>query len=98
MTRLSAALALVVVFCSLQPASAILTTPRPVDRTALRTAAKEAPPRESDGEFVLTEGSEVLVDGRPVAYKDVPTGASVVRIEVAGDRRTILRIEFRTRK
>jgi hypothetical protein len=58
--------------------------------------AKKAPAEPA--EYVLDRDAEVVVDGKRCAYKDVPADARVVRVEVAEDRRTVLRIEFRTAK
>jgi hypothetical protein len=49
-------------------------------------------------EYTVSDQTEVKLDGRPCAYKDVPRGASILRIELAADRKTILRIHFRSRK
>jgi hypothetical protein len=49
-------------------------------------------------EYTVTDQTEVILDGRPCRYKDVPPGASILRIELAPDEKTILRIHFRTRK
>jgi hypothetical protein len=49
-------------------------------------------------EFVLTNETEILLNGKPCKYEAVPKHASIVRMEVAEDRRTVLKIHFRTRK
>src|SRR5262249_19695939 len=61
----------------------------------LSPSARERLPRE---EFKFTEQTEVTLDGRPCRYKDVPAGASILLIELAPDRTTILRIHVRARK
>ena len=63
-------------------------TLEPADR-----AASSKPP-----ELTVTDGTEVLVDGRDCEMAKVPATATVVRVEVGPDRKTILRIEFRTTK
>ena len=50
------------------------------------------------GELSLTTETEVLLDGRGCEYKNVPATAVVVRMELAPDRRTVLKIEFSSRK
>ena len=47
-------------------------------------------------EFVVTEQTEVLLDGKACRYADVPARATVLRMEVAPDGKTVLRIQFRT--
>ena len=85
-------------------ASATVSPPKPtrfdpelVRRATVARSPAETTPR-ADAEFALTPQTEVLLDGRPCAYKSVPRGAAVTRIEVAEDRRTILRIEFKSPK
>jgi hypothetical protein len=104
------ALALCIGLCLVSPAPASLTprkAPSP-DRTSPLSAvsarsllggiAQSTSTRNSREEFNVTEQTEVTLDGRPCRYKDVPAGASILRIELAPDRTTILRIHFRTRK
>jgi hypothetical protein len=56
-------------------------------------AAKEAEP-----EFVVTRQTEVLLNGKPWRYEEIPDHASIVGMEVAADKKTVLKIHFRTRK
>ena len=48
--------------------------------------------------FAVTATTEVLLDGRPCLYASVPANATIVRIEVAADKKTAIKILFRTRK
>jgi hypothetical protein len=105
MARLTGAL--VAGLCLVSSASATTTPNKNLPRIrpsveAVRPApppAAAAPaPAGAAGEFALTADSEVRVNGRRCEYKDVPAGATIVRIEVAPDRKTIVRIEFRTAK
>jgi hypothetical protein len=59
--------------------------------------AKQVVP-EAEPEFSVTEQTEILLDGRPCAYKDVPADASILKMEVAVDKKTALKIHFRSRK
>jgi hypothetical protein len=54
-------------------------------------------PRQGE-EFVITDQTEIHLDGQPCAYRDVPRGARIVHLEVAADMKTVLKIHFRTRK
>jgi hypothetical protein len=48
--------------------------------------------------FNVTEQTEVFLNGQPCHYEDVPADASVVRMQVGADKKTVIRIHFRTRK
>jgi hypothetical protein len=54
--------------------------------------------RGANSEFVLTSETEILLNGKPCRYEAVPKNASIVLMEVAEDKRTVLKIHFRTRK
>jgi hypothetical protein len=54
--------------------------------------------QETRSEFVVTDRTEVLLDGRPCRYEEVPGNARVVRMEVAADKKTVLTIHLRTGK
>jgi hypothetical protein len=47
-------------------------------------------------EFVLTSETEILLNGKPCIYEEIPDHASIVRMEVATDKKTVLKIHFRT--
>jgi hypothetical protein len=49
-------------------------------------------------EFVVTEQTKVLLDGKPCRYESVPAQAIIVGIEVAADKKTAISIRFRTPK
>jgi hypothetical protein len=107
MTRL--VLALTVLFCTLSSAKANLA-PR-IDsfsfgkelpaRVAKALSAAVLPAAPLDGqkdEYRITDQTEVVLDGRACKYRDVPNNAAIVKMEVAGDKRTVVKICFRTRK
>jgi hypothetical protein len=48
--------------------------------------------------LVITEKTEVKVDGKSCQYEQVPDGADIVLLEVAADKKMILRIHFRSKK
>jgi hypothetical protein len=62
--------------------------------TPTQPAAAQAPPTD----FVLTHETEVLLDGKPCRYEEVPAHARIVRMEVAADRKTVLKVHFRSGK
>ncbi len=87
---------------SVAPQKAFLVTSG--DLPPLRLAKLPAPATEpaiglrSNAEFVMTERTEVVLNGKACKYADVPAKARIVRMEVAADRKTVLKIHFRTGK
>jgi len=90
-------------------ATASLSPPRKsplFGKEASSTLAAKIPPllvkqvatQGGEPEFAVTAQTEVLLDGKPCAYSDVPANASILRMDVATDRKTIVTIHFRTRK
>jgi len=59
---------------------------------------KQVVAQEIEPEFAVTAQTEILLDGKPCAYSDVPANASILRMEVATDRKSVVTIHFRTRK
>ena len=49
-------------------------------------------------QYQITEQTEVTLDGRPCRYADVPGGAGIVKMEVATDGTTVLKIHFQSRR
>jgi hypothetical protein len=107
MTRLTLALAAWISLVSAAPAT---LTPRQ-DRPPLGNEPPRAQPlkvpaearQQAAGqagrpEYVLTAQTEVLLNGKPCRYQEVPASARIVRMEVAEDNKTVLKIYFRTGK
>lgn len=96
-------MALIVTLCFLSPAFPAPSSPPGTLSTSEKDRApgsgKDSPRvvAPSD-EYVFTAESEVLLDGRPYRYEDVPAGAVITSLQVAPDRRTIVRIHFRSPK
>jgi hypothetical protein len=59
--------------------------------------SREVGPSDSS-EYVLTDRTEVLLNGKVCKYAEIPANARIIRMEVAADQRTVLRIHFRTGK
>lgn len=74
------------------PSSFQQDKPLPVDVT------QAAYPREHSDEYRITSQTEVFLNGRQCSYADVPRNAGVVKMEVSSEDRTVLKIQFRTRK
>jgi hypothetical protein len=49
-------------------------------------------------EFAVTKQTEILLNGQPCEYARVPSQARIEHMEVAADKKTVLRIEFRVGK
>jgi hypothetical protein len=107
MTRLTLALA---AWMSVVPAVSATLTPHkeapPIGREFGKVevaklsaeALKLVVEQRAISEFVVTDQTEVLLDGKLCRYEEVPAHATIVRMEVASDRVTVLKIHFRTRK
>jgi hypothetical protein len=46
----------------------------------------------------VTAETEILLDGQSCKYAEIPSQAGIVRMEVAADKKTVLKIHFRSRK
>jgi hypothetical protein len=107
MTRLILAL---VTWISIVSASSASLAPRKfpsvLGNEVFQARASQLPARPSQqaagqvslGEFVVTERTEILLNGKPCRYEEIPGHASIVRMEVAADRKTVLKIHFRIGK
>jgi hypothetical protein len=67
-------------------------------RSAVPSVAplKESQGEASPSEFILTDATQVLLNGKPCRYEAVPNDARIVGMEVAADKRTVVKIHFRT--
>jgi hypothetical protein len=54
--------------------------------------------QEGSPEFLITARTEVLLDGKACRYELIPGHARIVRLELAADNKTVVKIHFRTRK
>jgi hypothetical protein len=94
-------LATAVFFSLISTATAALSPrkdePRPAGALFLHRTEKPTPPGQV-GQFRITRSTEILLNGRPCRYEDVPTHATVIRLEVEPDGKTAIRVHFRTRK
>jgi hypothetical protein len=66
------------------------------DSKLLNGAQEQAAQRTPRTEFVVTDQTEILLDGKPCKYADVPSRASIVHMELATDKKTVLRIHFQS--
>jgi hypothetical protein len=66
-------------------------------RLASQTTGQAAG-RGNGSDFAVTHGTELLLNGKPCRYQDVPADARIVHMEVAADRKTVLKIHFRVGK
>ena len=92
-------LAVVLALTCLSPATASLShRPRPnVHRVLPGMALTPIRPAPANKEYRLTEKTEVLLNGRPCRYEDVPDGATIILLEtVSNEDREIVRLHFET--
>src|SRR5437588_8886724 len=98
MTRLTMVL---VAFClCLTSARGSLTPTK--ERSPFAKPPKSAPEKKADPEadpgLVISDETEVQLDGRACKYEDIPETAEVVLLELAKDQKAVLKIHFRTKK
>jgi hypothetical protein len=107
MIRLTLTLAVWMVLVPVASASVTPRSERPAyDNPALRNLAvkprgevlRSLPAKETTQDFTLTEQTEVLLDGKPCRFQDLPAQATIVGMEVAADRKTVLKVRFRSGK
>jgi hypothetical protein len=71
-------------------------------QSASRLTAKRTPVPPAavgvDHEFLMTDSTAVLLDGKACRYEEVPAQARILRMEIAPDRKTVIRVFFGTRK
>jgi hypothetical protein len=65
---------------------------------AANGALDTTPSSSTKARLIITEETEVLLDGRPCRYQQVPSNATITFVEVGSDRQTVLRIHFRSPK
>src|SRR4051812_36421723 len=102
MIRFGAVLALSLCVVSQLDASLVSskTSARPdnlrqlMPKTGLTGAEVVPPPPQAE----ITSETEVVLDGKRCSYSDVPATASIAKLVLTADGRTISRIEFRTQK
>jgi hypothetical protein len=107
MTRLTLALAVWISLVSAAPASLASRQDRlrsgndalrsPAPRPTVEARHQTAVPA-ADSDYTVTEQTEVLLNDKACRYEAVPANAVIERMEVAPDRKTVLRVYFRTGK
>lgn len=66
--------------------------------------AKTSPPEKiattkiADEEFLLTDKTEIKLDGKRIRYADVPDHSVIIFVELAADDKTMLKLHFRSKK
>jgi hypothetical protein len=107
MIRLTLALAALMSLVSVAPATLAPRkdrlplgneTPRAQTLQVPAAAQPQGAGQGGKSEYVLTTQTEVLLNGKPCRYQEVPASARIVRMEVAEDNKTVLKIHFRTGK
>jgi hypothetical protein len=90
---------LLVSLCYLSPAWASLDRKAPVAANKLLPIKALSSLAEKNDDFRITAQTEVLLDGRPCRYEQVPDGAMIVLLEtVSNESKEIARIHFRSQR
>jgi hypothetical protein len=106
MPRLILALAILIGLVSTGAASLtpskilpVIGTSGPSGKVAKLTAEEGASAiRGTSSGFLVTDQTEVTLNGQSCKYAEIPSHASILRMEVGPDKKTVLKIHFRTRK
>jgi hypothetical protein len=59
--------------------------------------APEPPPKPEKQQLVITAQTEILLDGQACKLKEIPGTAEVVAVELAADKKTVLKLHFRSK-
>lgn len=63
-----------------------------------RQALLSATPKTAREPFIVTDDTEVHLNGRRCSFREVPRDATILSVELAIDGRTIRKIRFRSSK
>lgn len=72
--------------------------PIDLDKSTSSSATEDKEDKPEDPKFVVTDETEVQLDGRVCKFKDVPAAATIVSLDLAADKKTILKIHFESKK
>jgi hypothetical protein len=68
-----------------------------IDKSIPTKAVSPLPAASANDEFRITSATEVLLDGRPCRYEQVPNNAVIILLETtSNESKEIARIHFRT--
>lgn len=72
----------------------------PSQKKTPRNASIEAkkPAADAEEEYVITAKTEIILNGKECRFDDVPDDAEIVLLELAANRKTILKIHFESNK
>jgi hypothetical protein len=94
-------MALVASLCFLSATHAALAPRKAhpdLGKTFAARLVKEAGSADQKDELLITEETEIKLDGRACKYQDVPGSAAIILLELASNKKAVLRIHFRTKK
>jgi|SRR6516165_4558563 hypothetical protein len=84
-------------FLPMATASLARRKPREIKRNIPDKLLESFRPAPASNEFRLTAKTEVLLDGRPCRYEDVPDGATIILLETATNwSKEIVKIHFQS--
>ena len=100
MNRLTLVLGAFFLFLSVAHATLTPSKQRSIGDGVRPLAPKVEPntPAEDDGKLVISDTTEVMLDGKECKLEEVPKTAEVVLLEVGKDKKAVMKIHFRTKK
>jgi hypothetical protein len=75
----------------------LTSRPLPVPVQAVLASSRAAPESAADGELLVTEETEIYLDGRRCRYAEVPDTAVIKQVELDADAKKALIIRFRSK-
>jgi hypothetical protein len=99
MIRLTMVLVASFLSLSLAHASLAPQKERSIFDRPLPPAPKAEPAEEQEGGgLVISDDTEVKLDGKGCKYEEIPESAEVILLEVGKDKKSVLKLHFRTKK
>ncbi|MBY0525396.1 MAG: hypothetical protein K2R98_18455 [Gemmataceae bacterium] len=93
---------IVLIACLTLPGWSEGSTTNPKE-TSVRAADPLPLPTKQQGkngareQFRVTDDTEVLLDGKPCKFRQVPASATILHMDVAADGKSVLKIHFRSK-
>ncbi len=65
---------------------------------AAAVAQAPTPTEPQEEQMVVTDQTEIRLDGKPCRYADLPQDATIILLEIAADKKTVLKVHFKAGK
>ena len=72
--------------------------PSQLGQRLAREVIKDDDATNKNDQLVITDKTEIKLDGRLCKYEEVPGNAEIILLEVGSDRKAILKLHFQTKK